>query len=628
VGKKAKPYRTITCEVCGNMGRINLKIRDVCRPCYLSEPESYCDGCKSIRPHVRPRDKQCARCIKRAGQTDQCVQCGNVGVLVKSLCKPCCKAKYQQTRNQKKLIKAVCSDCGKLRRPALIGVPICKACYPKRLNGIGICTKCGKERTIENQGKRLCKQCYTESLASKLLRKYLDEFTSPYPYNRFLFELLTPSIDWSSVKEFHYQTFKAIGRFLQSTKIPKPLTWEKIDELLPPLGKSSGRMMAKRIRQSLFDMGHALAKKKLLESRDSYIARRNALSLIGVASVHLQPILKRYADWMLQTRKSKLRTVREHLTVLVKFWSYSCEQRIYSPEEVSPVLITAYVQNLYRQWQCSTCKKLNFAQSKVVEERECTKCGASNSAPKIKRYAQTTVYNHRAVLKVFFSWAKLNRVTVTMPVTVTTQRPAPSITHYPIQTVERLYSYIWDPAVEPAGALILYMVLAHACSSWELRYSQIPQVTSINPSSCSVPLSELYRLMLPERQPSFGNRSPGRPEPVIKFHPEVSSRLKPLLDRYERQRERTLINPSNPYLMVSKYTSRLVHPVGTYFLWKLVQITTKEAVGYSCNINTLRKTFAVILADQGGGGVLLKLGWHHLQATHYTFSNRVVLSPV
>src|SRR5215216_6096567 len=113
MSKKARPYRTVTCEICGSRKRINLKIRDVCHPCYLSEPESYCDGCKGIRPHVRPTDKKCARCIKREGQPSQCVQCGTVGVLVKNLCKPCRGAKYKRTRNQKKLIKVICSDCSK-----------------------------------------------------------------------------------------------------------------------------------------------------------------------------------------------------------------------------------------------------------------------------------------------------------------------------------------------------------------------------------------------------------------------------------------------------------------------------------------------------------------------------------
>jgi hypothetical protein len=269
MSKKAKPYRTVTCDVCGNRGRINLKIRDVCKPCYLSEPPSYCEGCKSIRPHVRPKDKRCARCIRSDQQTGRCVNCKDIAVLVNGLCKTCSKNKYKRTRNRKKLVKAVCSNCGKLRRRATDLNTICKACYAKKQNGIGICAKCGKERVFENKGKRLCKQCYTESLAPKLLRKYVTQYTSPYLYNQFLFKLITRPIDWSSVSESHHQKYKAIGLFLQSNKIPEPLTWEKIDELLPPLDNPSGRMRTKRIRQSLLDIGYALAKKRLLESREA-----------------------------------------------------------------------------------------------------------------------------------------------------------------------------------------------------------------------------------------------------------------------------------------------------------------------------------------------------------------------
>jgi hypothetical protein len=384
-------------------------------------------------------------------------------------------------------------------------------------------------------------------------------------------------------------------------------------------------MTAKRIRESLLDIGHALVKKTLLESREAYISRRNALSLIGAAPAHLQPTLKKYTEWLLQTRKARPHTVREHLQALVMFWSWSCKQQINRPEEVSPALITTYVQLLYWQWQCSACKKRNVAQTKTVDESECIKCGVINSAPKIKRYSQNTVRNYTAVLKVFFSRAKINRMTVTMPVQVTPRAPARSITHYPVQTVERLYSHMWDPTTDPTRALILYLVLAHACSPWELRHLQIPRVTSINANCPQPSLAEIYRLTLPERQPSLGNRSLGRPERWIEFHSEVSSRLKPLLDRYEDQRTRTLINISNPYLLVSNYTCRRVHPVSRFFLWNLIQITTKEALGYSCNVNTLRKTFAVMLTDEGGGGMLLKLGWQYCQATSYSFSDRIII---
>jgi site-specific recombinase XerD len=341
----------------------------------------------------------------------------------------------------------------------------------------------------------------------------------------------------------------------------------------------------------------------------------------------VQAILKKYANWLFQTRKLKPHTVHNHLETLVNFWSWSSEHHVYRPEEVSPELITTYVQLLYRQWQCSTCKKRNFVHGKFVEESICTNCGANNSSPQIKNYAQNSVRIYRAVLKIFFSWAKMNRMTVTMPVKVTTPAPVPKITHYPIPTFERLFPYIWDPKADPRGALTLYLILAHGCSPWELRHLQLPQVTPINLSTRRVRLSESYRLILPARQPSLGNKSPGRPQGWIEFHTSLSSRLKPLLDRYEDQRAAVLLNLSNPYLLVSEYTCRRVHPVSNYFLWNLIQITTKEALGFSCNANTLRKTFAVILTDEGDGALLLRFGWHSCQASQYTFMNRVVLSP-
>lgn len=624
---KPRPYRTITCEVCGRTARSNFKLRDVCRACYLSEPDSYCIGCKVVRPHVSPKSKKCARCIKSERLTGLCTRCGKVGILIKSLCKPCRRVKSEQTRNRKNLVKAICSVCSKLRRLATHSPQVCKSCNAIKLNGTGTCSGCGKKKAIEHRGKQLCKQCCQASSASQLLRKYTDEYTSPYPNNQFLFKLLIPSITWSTVKDHHYQTFRAIGQFLQSTQIPEPLKWGKIDELLPPLGNSSRRMRAKRIRQSLLDIGHALAKKGLLESREDYVRRRNALSPIAGAPEHLRPTLIKYADWLINTRKATLKNVREHMDAVAKFWSWSYTCRVYRLEEVYPELIDTYVKGLYKWWRCSACKKQNLVLTKPTGN-QCAYCQASNSAPKVKNNSQNTVRNHRAKLKVFFTWARNNRMTVTMPVRIKTPAPARSITHYPIRMVESLHTYIWDPSSDPAGALILYLVLAHGFSAWELRHAQVPQVVPIHQPSRPIPLSESYGLVLPERQASLGNRSPGRPEQWIEFVPKVAPRLKPLLIRHEQQRSGMLLNKSNPYLLISAVTRRRVHPVSEFFLWNLVQITTKAALGRACNVNTLRKTFAVIVTDEGGGALLRRFGWHHCQATQYAFSEqRIIQSP-
>jgi hypothetical protein len=157
----------------------------------------------------------------------------------KQLCQACNIDERQHVRNKARQIKVKCSVCGEMRHSEFRGRAICSTCWKAERNGRGICSACNKLKVIWVKSEYLCKQCYKHHRAPDTLRRFVDEFTTAYPYNKVLFDLLVTTIDWQSVNNITYQQFRAFGRFLQQQQIKEPLTWEAIEEALPVLGPTS-----------------------------------------------------------------------------------------------------------------------------------------------------------------------------------------------------------------------------------------------------------------------------------------------------------------------------------------------------------------------------------------------------
>jgi len=451
-------------------------------------------------------------------------------------------------------------------------------------------------------------------------------FTTPYPYNKVLFDLLTTTIGWEAVNQHTDQKFRAFGRFLQTQQLPEPVTWEIIEETLPPLGPTN-RNPPKQVRACLLDLGHLLVARGKLESRETYIARRNALLPMKQAPEHLQALLHRYTTWLWE-RRTVPGNVRDHMKVLASFWSW-CEQRgIRSPEEVQASLVNEYLLTLYWQWQCSVCQgTMAFEPSSRKAPRACAHCSTIGSLSKAKRYAQNTVRGHRAKLLVFFDWLKMNRMIIVNPVQGKTPAPSPTIHHYPPEVIRQLCAYIAAPDGDPVEALILYLILFHALSVWELQHAQLPTVFSLRQDIPQPRLSEAYYVIVPKPAPSLGDRSPGRPDVRLDFPAKAAPWLKPLLERFESQRQQRVRNPRNRYLLIAPSTARHNTPVGKVFVWETVRKASLRVLGAACNPNTLRKTAGVMFADRAGAGVLRWMGWDEQQAFAYTWAAREMIHP-
>ena len=174
---------------------------------------------------------------------------------------------------------------------------------------------------------------------------------------------------------------------------------------------------------------------------------------------------------------------------------------------------------------------------------------------------------------------------------------------------------------------MLYLIIFHALSVWELRHAALPTVLPLRKDIAAPTLAEAYYVNVPKPAPTRGDRSPGRPDVRLDFPVKAAPWLKPLLLRFERQRQRMVGDANNRYLFVTPKLARHNTVVSHFFIWKMVQQASQRVLGAACNPNALRKTAGVLFADRAGAGVLHWMGWDDQQAFAYTWALREVVQP-
>jgi hypothetical protein len=440
-----------------------------------------------------------------------------------------------------------------------------------------------------------------------------------------LFQELLTTIDWSRITRRIYLRFRTFGTFLQTHPLPEPLTWQVIDDLCAWLGPANDESV-RAIRGCLHDVGCLLAAKGQMESRETYIARRNALGPLKYVPQALQALIENYTA-RLWEKRLKPATVRDQLAALASFWTW-CEQRgIQSPEQVSGETVTQYLLSLYWKWCCSRCQAtMPFDPSDRQAPRRCAQCGAIGTLIQTSWCAQGTVATHAVALRGFFAWAKVHHLILTNPV----QRRVPlnwrGIRHYPPSITGRLCS-LSEPGTDPTEGLILYLIIVHACSLWELKHAQLPTLLPFNESISLPTLAASYYVVLPKASPSRGRHTPGRPSRRLDFPPEAAPWLKPLLEQFERQRQGIVKGANNPYVFVVAGKAYRQTPVSDEFVRLLVQRASLHILGAACTARLLRQTAAVMLADTISAGILPWLGWEEKQAFAYVWAPREIVLP-
>ena len=363
-----------------------------------------------------------------------------------------------------------------------------------------------------------------------------------------------------------------------------------------------------------------------MESRETYIARRNALGPLKYVPPALQELVEHYTEWLWE-RRLKPATVRDQLAALASFWTWSGQRAIQSPEQVSGGLVTEYLLSLYWKWRCSHCQAtMPFDPSDRQAPRRCAHCGAIGTLIQTRWYAQGTVATHAVALRGFFAWARVHRLVLMNPGKLRVPLPPRTIRHYPPSITQRLCS-LSEPFTDPTEGLILYLIIVHACSLWELKHAQLPTLLPFNETIPMPSLAASYYVVLPKAVPSRGRHTPGRPSGRLDFPPEAASWLKPLLEQFERQRQGIVKETNNPYLLVAPGKAHRKTPVSDEFVRQLVQRASLHILGGACTARLLRQTAAVILADTISAGILPWLGWEEKQAFAYVWAPREIVLP-
>lgn len=617
--------RWIICEKCDNKRHAVQRYRDICSPCYKREPSSHCRQCGRSRRQIAEGTDLCIDCSARP--VAECSHCLRERAIVNQkdwLCTNC-----NSTRKKKLQPEVKCPGCGRVKPPANLSTKFCKTCYEHGLSKIGVCQRCSKSKSIRVKSKGICRQCSQEVLATNSLRKYVAGFTTSYSYNKSLFDLLTSKITWDSVTAVIERRFRAFGRFLQKKPIKNPLSWEIIREALPPFNGTKGRNNIKFVRSCLIDCGHLLAARGEMESREAYSLRYYALLPIKSAPVSAQPILRRYTEWLEDERLCTMVNIRDHLEAILSFHTWCAARGIKLPEEVQPIHFNNYLVTLYEQWQCSKCEGTMplDPDNRQVPQR-CVHCDAIRSCVKVPRYTQHTVRKERAKLRVFFDWAKINRLVIINPIQRKVKVPDPTIQHYPPWVLEKLVADLQNPLTDPTEALVLYLIIFHGLSVWELQQAQLPAILSINKERESPALAKAYCVIVPRHKVSYGRRTPTRPSIQIDFPLEFAEWLEPLLERYDRERQQKTKNRENRYLLVANRSHVRNAPTCAAYILAIVNQASARILNKHVNPSLLRKTAGVIFTDCGNKTDLKQMGWGPQQAWGYVWHNLIEVSPM
>lgn len=617
------------CEVCGEPCKSVLIGRVMCRECHRSRASAVCPRCERRTQEPDSTTGLCPRCtavtLRPRGECTRCQRHTSIYNLDAWLCHTCHHTiSYLKRCNAAKSVKIRCRVCGQLRRPELLTDTICRACRMRERHEPSICPHCRQPKVIYSVRLQACKQCYKRLRAPELLRHYITQYETPFPFNRWLFDLLVDTLDWTTVDETVYRRVRYFGRYLEGVAVDNPLTWEAIERLMPPLGPTN-RNIPKQIRACLLAVGHLAAAQGLLETREVYLERKRVISTLRRSPAHLQPLLEEYATWLWQ-RHYVPAHILDHFEVLAAFWSWAVSRGIQDPAAVQADIMNEYLLTLYWEWACTVCGgRTPFEAYKRSGPRRCPLCHAVGTLQRERRYAQNTIRSQRAKLYVFFTWARANHLIAYNPVQRRTPAPDPTIHHYSADVVRELCAYIGSEDADPREAIALFLILFHGLTVWELCHAKVPQVLALNDGSQTVSLADAYYVIVPRPAPSKGDRSPGRPSTRVQFPEAARPWLAPLLTRYDYRRRDQLAERKNEYLFVTPLRHNV--PASGSFITNLVTQATLRILGGSCNPNTLRKTCGVLMSERGGGAVLCELGWEANQAFAYLWVPRVTVSP-
>jgi len=590
-----KGTRVVVCIRCKRRHR-NRSGTDVCGRCEDNTQDTF-----SVDGIGRPAGQE--RAYVRISTTAQgaCSCCGKLTRIDPrdGYCIECHKKRLQDGRLEALKQKIRCNTCNKVKRPAYLNENICRACALKRANAVAQCIDCGNEKLIavKKNGPR-CLRCYQNHLASGSLRNLLNNYRGP---NHTYLMQLAERIDWNAVDEDMRRRFSVFAAFLQDISIPEPLTWEWLQDIMPPLG-GENRKRAQAIRSCLWELAYIQVALGRLEDRKSYLGRKRIQNLIEQMPEHLREAVSNHVDWMKQVSFSAF-TVYNRLINTTQLLNW-CAGRGVGLHEITDFVFEEFEQFCRWQWVCTGCHTA-VAYDVYGDTPNCACCGRML---KTRWHTNPTVGIACDHIQGLLQWAF--EVGLTREKVTATARHSPTFRHYPADVIKQIVKYVASPTAHPIEAFVFYLITFHTCSVWELIHSQLLR----DESGEAQKLSDARCIIIPEREPSRGNLSTGRVEKRIEFDSSLVEWLMPLLGRVDEWRARVLKGLSNKYVLLTPAGAKHEKPVTRKFITNTIDRGCANAGVGHCTPKTLRLTAAAMFADAGVMGILELMGWSKQRA--------------
>jgi site-specific recombinase XerD len=324
------------------------------------------------------------------------------------------------------------------------------------------------------------------------------------------------------------------------------------------------------------------------------------------------------------------------------FLQWCVKRNILSLAEVNQSTIESYKETLFWQYECQVCgKRAHVDVDKTSEKCGDGECQAMNACVKIRRLTRGSVTEITVKLRTFFNWAQLHNLVLENPLrhevfaqntfTAMNERGemieiSDSIRRYEDNVVERLGHYIVTPDADLREALVLYFIIVHKLTVTEICKAKLPSLAAETRGTCDRAKDFEY-LLLPVRQRTRGQLSRGREDPILKYPKEAAWWLRPLLERYLKQRRN---NVGSEYLIVGPcHLARNNRPVSKRTINRLVHRASQRVLNAMISPRDLRNTAAAIRANKSKrrGAILTKLGYSSERATRFNYLETFLLEP-
>ena len=513
------------------------------------------------------------------------------------------------------------------------------------------CVHPGCEKLMNVKKSQLCQRHHEDQEAPSLLRVYLDSYTSPFPQNERYFAELASGV--TNVGGEDFRRLRAFGRFLQTYELPEALTWEAIEDALPPSGQS--------IRSCLFQLGYLFADRGKMDGWHCHLDKRAVRRALERAPQEFSHHVSGFQQWLLDgsvNPKLQLsaakneplslasRTLVERINMVATFLSFCVTHNTLTLAEINPALISTYQQTLLWQFECKKCgNRIGFTTSRLTGE--CPQCNGLESYVRTRRLARGTLISYMSVLRIFFDWAKLEGIVIDNPISTICCGGAKSFTvrgdngemvevaeairRYDDTVVEKLCAYIVSPRADPEEAMVLYLIIFHALTNAELRNLRIPSLVNAGSGlrDTSPAAEDFEHLHLPSRQISRGNRLLTRTDAKIILAPKALEWLIPILRRFYEKRGRIVKSKDQQHFLVGEENVFRNKPVTKSYVTRIVGRASSRALGAVVSPSDLRRTAADMFAQKSKlrGAILTKMGFSSLSATRFNYLERFPLQP-